>query len=90
MFTNSNIQVSQTFTDFFNLVLVCKDIEPRYGRTRTRGFFSTVRVVYFQVYVIHKPFDTFIYGIFRVAIHSSHPLLPPCVIGRMGGMGGGA
>ena len=33
------------FNDFFNLVLVCKDIEARYGRTRTRDFFSTVRVV---------------------------------------------
>ena len=28
------------FNDFFNLVLVCKDIEPRYVRTRTRGFLS--------------------------------------------------
>ena len=31
--------------DFFNLVLVCKVIEPSYGRTRTRGFFSILRVV---------------------------------------------
>ena len=35
------------FNDFFNVVLVCKDIGPRYGRTRTRGFFSAVRVVSF-------------------------------------------
>ena len=26
-------------------VLVCKDIELRYGRTKTKHFFSTVRVV---------------------------------------------
>ena len=31
--------------DFFNLVLVCKDIKPKHGRTKTRGFFSTVSVV---------------------------------------------
>ena len=37
------------FNDFFNLVLVCKDIEPRYGRTRTRDFFLTVRVVSFTI-----------------------------------------
>ena len=36
------------FNEFFNFVLVCKDIEPRCGRTRTRDFFSTVtRVVSF-------------------------------------------
>ena len=35
------------FNDFFDLVVVCKDIEPRYGGTRTRGFFSTVRLVSF-------------------------------------------
>ena len=34
------------FTDFFNLVLVFKDVELRYGRTRARGFLSTVRVVF--------------------------------------------
>ena len=28
------------FNNFFNLVLVCKELETRYGRTRTRGFFS--------------------------------------------------
>ena len=30
--------------DFFNLVLDCKVIVPKYGITRTKGFFSTVRV----------------------------------------------
>ena len=40
-------QLRMHFNDFFNLVLFCKDIEPKYGRTRTRGFFSTVRVVSF-------------------------------------------
>ena len=34
---------------FLNLVLVCNDIEPRYERTRTRGFCSTVRVVSFTM-----------------------------------------
>ena len=42
-------QLRMFFSDFFNLVLVCEDIEPRYGRTRTRDFFSTVRVVYFKI-----------------------------------------
>ena len=32
------------FNDFFNLILLCKDIESRYGRTRARSFFSIVRV----------------------------------------------
>ena len=35
------------FNDFLNLVLACKDIKLRYRRTRTRGFFSTVRVASF-------------------------------------------
>ena len=39
--------VKDIFLYFFNLVIVCEDIEPRYGRTRTRGLFSTVRVVSF-------------------------------------------
>ena len=30
---------------FLGLILACKDIELGYGKTRTRGFFSTVRVV---------------------------------------------
>ena len=38
-------QLRMFFNDFFNLVLVCKDIELRYGRTRTNGIFSTVRIV---------------------------------------------
>ena len=40
-------QLRMFFDYFFNWVLVCKDIEPRYRRTRDRGFFSTVRVVFF-------------------------------------------
>ena len=40
------------FNDFFNQALVCKDNEPRYGRTSTRGFFSTVRVVSFTTYML--------------------------------------
>ena len=38
-------QLRMFFNNFLNLVLVCKDTEPRYGKTRTRGFFSTIRVV---------------------------------------------
>ena len=45
--------------DFFNLVLFCKDIKPRYGRTRTRGFFLTVSLFNY-LYVIRKSFETFI------------------------------
>ena len=30
-----------SFNDFFKLDLVCKDIEPRYGRARTRYFQDT-------------------------------------------------
>ena len=44
--------------DFFNLVLFCKDIKPRYGRTRTRGFFLTVSLFNY-LYAIHKSFETF-------------------------------
>ena len=44
--------IKNVFNDFFNLVLVCKDIKPRYGRTRTRGFFSTVRIVYFTTCIL--------------------------------------
>ena len=38
-------QLRMLFNNFFKLVLAFKDIEPRYGRTRTRDFFSIVRVV---------------------------------------------
>ena len=41
-------QLRMFFTDLFNLVLVCKDIEPRYGKTRATVFFSAVRVVSFN------------------------------------------
>ena len=42
--TISNLQqLRMFFNDFFNLVLVCKDIEPRYGRTWARSIFSTFR-----------------------------------------------
>ena len=55
--------------DFFNLSLFDKDIEPRYGRTRTKGFFSTARVVSFAmcllfIYLLKQ----FIYKIFRVVV----------------------
>ena len=53
------------FNDFFNLVLVFKDIEPRFGRTWTRGFFSTVRVASFTTCMFFK---AFIYKIFTVAM----------------------
>ena len=33
------------FKVLFYLVLVCKDIELRYGMTRTKDFFSTERAV---------------------------------------------
>ena len=38
-------QLRMFFNKFLDLFLVCKDIEPRYGRSSTRGFYSTVRVV---------------------------------------------
>ena len=41
--------------------MFCNDL---CGRNRTRGFLSTVIVVY----VINKSFETFIHKIFRVAI----------------------
>ena len=48
--TICNFQKLKMFLDdFFNLVelflQLCKDFKQRYGRTRTRGFFSTARVV---------------------------------------------
>ena len=36
------------FNDFFNLVVDCKDVDPRYGRTRLRGFFSEQRLLFFS------------------------------------------
>ena len=45
-------QLRMFFNDFFNLILVCKDIEPRYGKTRAKGFFSSVRVVSFTTCVL--------------------------------------
>ena len=53
--------------DFFNLVLICKDIERKYQRTRTIGFFPTVRVVSFTT-CIHKSFERFIYKVFTITI----------------------
>ena len=38
-------QVKMFFSNFFNIFLVCKDIKQRYGRTKTRDVFLTVRVV---------------------------------------------
>ena len=48
LITICNLKQLRMFSnDFINLDLVCKDIEPRYGKTRTRGFYSTSRVVFF-------------------------------------------
>ena len=33
-------QLTMFFNDFLNLVLFCKDIEPRYGRTRQEASFQ--------------------------------------------------
>ena len=62
--------IKDVFNEFFDLVLVCKDTEPRYGRTRTRGFFSAVRVVFLikKMLFINLLKHTFIYNIFREAI----------------------
>ena len=54
-------QFRMFFNDFFYLVLGRKGIEPRYGRTRIRGYFSTVRVVSFAtcmltIYVLKHVF----------------------------------
>ena len=35
-------KIKDALDDFFNLVLFCKDIKPRYGRTWARGYFLTV------------------------------------------------
>ena len=45
-------QLRMSFNDVFNLVLVCKYIEQRYGRTKTRGFFSTARVASFTTILL--------------------------------------
>ena len=45
-------QLRMFFNNFFNLVLGCNDIEPRYGRTRTRVFFLTVRKVPFTTCIL--------------------------------------
>ena len=39
------------FNYFLDLVVVCKYIEPKYGRTRTRDLISTVRVVSFTTFM---------------------------------------
>ena len=64
--------------DFFNLVLVFKDIKPRYERTRAKDSFPTIRVFSFTtcvlpinvyyVYITHKSFETFNYKVFKEAI----------------------
>lgn len=65
-----NLQQLGIFANnFFNLLLVYKDIELSYRKSRTRSFFSIVRVVYLTTcFVTHKSFKTFIYNIFRVPI----------------------
>ena len=54
------------------LILVCKDIEPTYGRNRVGGFFPVLILIpltmCIYVYLIHKSFDTFIYKTFRFSI----------------------
>ena len=48
--TICNLQQLKMFSnDLFNFVLNCKYIEPRYGRTKKRGFFSIVRIVSFTI-----------------------------------------
>ena len=37
------------FNDFFNLVLVCKDMEPRYGRTRMKNMPKEHKIPTFSV-----------------------------------------
>ena len=34
--------IKDFFNDFFKFLPICKDSEPRYGSTRTKGFLSTV------------------------------------------------
>ena len=60
------------FNNFFNFLLVYEDIEPRYGRTRTRSFIptvtvvsSTTRMLFINVYKIYK-----IYNIYMVNVSS--------------------
>ena len=49
--------IKDIFNDFFNLVLVCKDIELRYGRANIRGFLSTVTVLLsLSLYVLSMNF----------------------------------
>ena len=60
--------IKDVFNDSFNLVLDCKDIEPKYRRTRTRGFLSTVRVISLTTCMLSMSFETIIHKIFRVAI----------------------
>ena len=50
------------FNDFFNLVLVCKVIGTRYWRTRTRGFFSIVRIVSLTFFCWLETFICYIYS----------------------------
>ena len=49
-------RIKNVFNDSFNLVLVCKDIEPRNGRTRTRGYFRTFTVVSLTRYMLYLNF----------------------------------
>ena len=64
--TTYNLQRLHIFLNgISNLVLVCKDIEPR---SKTRSFFSNVKVVFLSTCMLSMNFATFIYKIFRVAI----------------------
>ena len=56
------------FNDFFNLVLVCKDTEQMYGRTKTGGFSYTV----FYMYFIHKFFKAFNNKILKLALYQEN------------------
>ena len=54
------------FNDFFNLDLLCKNIEAKHGMF----LFNCYSNLFNYVYVIHKSFETFVYKIFRVAIYN--------------------
>ena len=54
-----------------NLVLVCKDIIPKYGRTRSKHFFSNVGTFSLarKIWILHRNFlETLANKIFRVTI----------------------
>ena len=68
-----NLQQSRIpLRNFLNLVLLCNDNGPRWGRAKNKGFFSTFMTFFYILFLIQKCFKIIINKVIRItAAHTS-------------------